>query len=61
MLEHADKIGDDFIAAYMDESIKNHAGLCAMLASLMLALVVQPWLAWFAGSPNTDATAAGKD
>ena len=31
MLEHADKIGDDFLKAYMDESIKNHVHLCAML------------------------------
>jgi adenosine tuberculosinyltransferase len=30
MLEHADKIGDDFIAAYMDESIRNHVELCSM-------------------------------
>ena len=37
------------------------AGLCAMLVSLMLALIVQPWLAWFAGSPDADVTAAEKD
>ena len=37
------------------------AGLCAMLASLMLALVVQPWLAWFAGSPDADITVTEKD
>lgn len=36
-------------------------GLCATLASLMLVLIVQPWLARFAGSPNADVTAAEKD
>ncbi len=36
-------------------------GLCATLVSLMLALVVQPWLAWFAGSRDADVTAVGKD
>ena len=36
-------------------------GLCAMLVSLMLALIMQPWLAWFAGSPSADVTAAEKD
>ncbi len=36
-------------------------GLCAMLVSLMLALVVQPWLAWFTGNRNADVTAAEKD
>jgi tuberculosinol/isotuberculosinol synthase len=30
MLEHADKIGDDFFSAYMDESIRNHVELCSM-------------------------------
>ena len=37
------------------------AGLCAMLVSLMLALIVQPWLAWFAGSPDADITVTEKD
>ena len=32
------------------------AGLCAMLASWMLALVVQPWLALFMGNPDADVT-----
>jgi adenosine tuberculosinyltransferase len=31
MLEHAEKIRDDFFEAYMDISIKNHVELCAML------------------------------
>ncbi|HEY8328072.1 MAG TPA: hypothetical protein VIO59_06450 [Rhodanobacter sp.] len=37
------------------------AGLCAMLISWMLALIVQPWLALFVGNPDADATAAEKD
>ena len=37
------------------------AGLCAMLASWMLALVVQPYLAWFIGTPDADVTAVEKD
>jgi hypothetical protein len=32
------------------------AGLCAMLASWMLALVAQPWLALFMGNPDADVT-----
>ena len=32
------------------------AGLCSMLASWMLALVVQPWLALFTGNPDADVT-----
>ena len=31
MLEHGDKVGNDFFDAYMDSSIKNHVDLCAML------------------------------
>jgi tuberculosinol/isotuberculosinol synthase len=31
MLEHAEKIKDDFFEAYMDTSIRNHVELCAML------------------------------
>ncbi|EIM01616.1 hypothetical protein RHOFW104T7_12705 [Rhodanobacter thiooxydans] len=30
-------------------------GSCAMLASWMLALAVQPYLAWCAGTPDADA------
>lgn len=37
------------------------AGLCAMLACGMLALMVQPWLALFIGSPEADVTAAEKE
>lgn len=37
------------------------AGLCAMLTSWMLTLIVQPWLALFAGSPDADVTAMEKD
>jgi branched-subunit amino acid ABC-type transport system permease component len=36
-------------------------GLCAMLASWMLALIVQPLLALFVGSPDADVTATEKD
>lgn len=31
MLEHGDKIGSDFLSAYLDTSIQNHVHLCAML------------------------------
>lgn len=31
MLEHADKIGNDFFEAYMNESIGNHVQLCSMM------------------------------
>jgi hypothetical protein len=36
-------------------------GLCATLASGMLALVVQPWLAMLFGTPAADTTAAEKE
>ncbi|EIM02753.1 MULTISPECIES: hypothetical protein [Rhodanobacter] len=36
-------------------------GLCAMLASWMLALMVQPYLAWFVGTPEADVAAVEKD
>lgn len=42
MLEHADKIADDFIAAYMDESIKNHVELCAMLFNHGIQTILAP-------------------
>ncbi|HSJ86479.1 MAG TPA: hypothetical protein VK909_04660 [Anaerolineales bacterium] len=42
MLEHADKIGDDFLAAYMDESIKNHVYLCAMLFDHGIDTILTP-------------------
>ncbi len=37
------------------------AGLCAMLASWMLALIAQPWLAMVLGNPDADTTAMEKD
>lgn len=42
MLEHADKIGNDFLAAYMDESIKNHVHLCALLFDHGIDTIVAP-------------------
>jgi len=42
MLEHADKIGDDFLKAYMDESIKNHVQLCAMLFDHGIDTILAP-------------------
>jgi hypothetical protein len=42
MLEHADKIGDDFLKAYMDESIKNHVQLCAMLFEHGIDTILAP-------------------
>ena len=42
MLEHADKIGDDFLKAYMDESIKNHVQLCAMLFNHGIDTILAP-------------------
>jgi tuberculosinol/isotuberculosinol synthase len=42
MLEHADKIGDDFLKAYMTESIKNHVHLCAMLFDHGIDTILAP-------------------
>jgi tuberculosinol/isotuberculosinol synthase len=42
MLEHADKIGNDFISAYMDISIKNHVDLCAMLFDHGVGTILAP-------------------
>jgi len=42
MLEHADKIGNDFIEAYMDISIKNHADLCALLFDHGVETILAP-------------------
>ena len=42
MLEHADKIGDDFLAGYMDESIKNHVQLCSMLFDHGIDTILAP-------------------
>jgi len=36
-------------------------GLCAALASGMLALMAQPWLAMFFGTPAADVTALEKE
>jgi len=42
MLEHADKIGNDFIEAYMNISIKNHVELCAMLFDHGIETILAP-------------------
>jgi tuberculosinol/isotuberculosinol synthase len=42
MLEHADKIGDDFFNAYMDISIKNHVHLCSMLYDHGIQTIIAP-------------------
>lgn len=42
MLEHGDKIGDDFFEAYMDVSIKNHAELCALLFDHGIDTILAP-------------------
>ncbi|HJS20804.1 MAG TPA: hypothetical protein VJ785_18805, partial [Anaerolineales bacterium] len=42
MLEHADKIGDDFFSAYMAESIRNHVQLCSMLFDHGLHTILAP-------------------
>jgi tuberculosinol/isotuberculosinol synthase len=42
MLEHADKIGEDFFEAYMDMSIKNHVELCSMLFDHGIHTILAP-------------------
>jgi tuberculosinol/isotuberculosinol synthase len=42
MLEHADKIRDDFFAAYMDLSIQNHIELCSMLFDHGVEIILAP-------------------
>jgi tuberculosinol/isotuberculosinol synthase len=42
MLEHADKIGDDFFQAYMDASIENHVHLCSMLFDHGIHTILAP-------------------
>ena len=42
MLEHGDKIGNDFIEAYMEISIQNHAELCAMLFDHGINTILAP-------------------
>jgi len=42
MLEHGGQIGDDFFAAYMDASIKNHVHLCSMLFDHGIQNILSP-------------------
>ncbi len=42
MLEHAEKIRDDFFEAYMDISIKNHVELCALLFDHGIDTILAP-------------------
>ena len=42
MLEHGDRIGDDFIEAYMEISIQNHVELCAMLLDHGIDTILAP-------------------
>lgn len=42
MLEHGDKVGNDFFAAYMDESIRNHVELCSMLFDHGIGTILAP-------------------
>ena len=42
MLEHGDKIGNDFFEAYMNESIKNHVELCKQLFDHGIDTILAP-------------------
>lgn len=42
LLEHAGQIRDDFFEAYMNASIQNHVGLCAMLFEHGIDIVLAP-------------------
>ena len=42
MLEHADKIKDDFFEAYMQASIQNHVDLCSMLFDHGIEIILAP-------------------
>ena len=42
LLEHAQEIKDDFFAAYMDVSIRNHVELCAMLFDHGIDTILAP-------------------
>ena len=42
MLEHAEKIGDDFFESYMDVSIQNHVQLCTMLFEHGIDIILAP-------------------
>lgn len=43
-LEHADKTGNDFIEAYMNEAIANHVALCRMLFEHGIQTILAPVL-----------------
>ena len=42
ILEHADKIGDDYFEAYMDASIENHIQLCSMFFDHGIHTILAP-------------------
>jgi tuberculosinol/isotuberculosinol synthase len=42
MLEHTDRIGNDFFDAYMDASIKSHIALCAMMYDHGIHTILAP-------------------
>lgn len=42
MLEHGNKINDDFFSAYMERSIKNHVTLCALLFDHGIDTILAP-------------------
>ena len=42
MLEHGDRIGNDFFSAYMDVSIQNHVQLCALLFEHGIHTILAP-------------------
>jgi len=42
MLEHGDKVSNDFFKAYMDESIKNHVHLCELLFDHGIKTILAP-------------------
>ena len=42
MLEHSDRIGDDFFEAYMELSIQNHVQLCARLFDHGIETILAP-------------------
>jgi len=42
MLEHAQKISDDFFSAYMDASIQNHIELCSMMFDHGIQTILAP-------------------
>lgn len=44
MLEHADRIGEDFFRAYMEASIQNHIELCTMIFEHGIDILLAPVL-----------------